>query len=118
MLNREYRHKDYATNVLTFAYQDPATQGSGGTRHSRKGKAPAPVELTADIILCAPVVEREAAAQHKALHDHYAHLVVHGVLHACGLEHEIDSEAEAMEALERQVLRRFRIADPYAGERA
>lgn len=97
-LNREFRGKDYATNVLTFAYDEaPATDG--------------PVQ--ADIVVCLPVVRREARAQRKTPRDHLAHLVVHGVLHAQGLDHEDEREAREMEAREVEVLRRFRIADPY-----
>ena len=95
-LNREYRHKDYATNVLTFDYvQEP--------------------EVEADLVLCAPVVEREAAAQRTSIADHYAHLLVHGTLHAQGYDHEDDGpEAAAMEARETAILAGFGIADPYA----
>lgn len=92
-LNHAYRGKDYATNVLTFPYgEDP---------------------LEADIVLCMPVVRAEARAQRKPLDHHLAHLVIHGVLHAQGFEHEEDEEAAAMEALETALLRRFRIPDPY-----
>ena len=101
-LNREYRGKDYATNVLTFAYD--ATPSADG-----------PVQ--ADIVICLPVVRREARAQRKTPRDHLAHLVVHGVLHAQGHEHEDEDEARAMESLETALLRRSRVPDPYAGER-
>ena len=95
-LNREYRHKDYATNVLTFDYvQEP--------------------QVEADLVLCAPVVEREAKEQRIAIADHYAHLLVHGTLHAQGYDHEDDGpEAAAMEARETQVLAQLGFADPYA----
>jgi len=94
-LNRDYRGKDYATNVLTFDY----TQ--------------APV-VTADLVLCAPVVEREAQAQGKSLEAHYAHLLVHGTLHAQGHDHETGEEdAQQMEALETRVLHGLGYADPY-----
>jgi probable rRNA maturation factor len=95
-LNRDYRGKDYATNVLTFDYvQEP--------------------EVEADLVLCAPVVEREAAAQRTPLADHYAHLLVHGTLHAQGYDHEDDGpEAAAMEARETAILAGLGIADPYA----
>ena len=93
-LNRAYRQKDYATNVLTFDYaQEPV--------------------VSADLVLCAPVVEREARAQRKTARDHLAHLVIHGVLHAQGMDHERARDAREMEAREVAVLRRFRIADPY-----
>jgi probable rRNA maturation factor len=97
-LNRSYRGGDHATNVLTFDY------------------AREPV-VVADIVICAPVVEREAAALARALDAHYAHLVVHGTLHALGLDHGHDAEAEAMEAAESAVMRRLGFDDPYA-ERA
>ncbi len=95
-LNREYRDKDYATNVLTFDYeQEPM--------------------VLADLILCAPVVAREAAELGIALGDHYAHLLVHGTLHAQGYDHEGDEvEAEAMEARETEILLGLGLADPYA----
>jgi probable rRNA maturation factor len=99
-LNRAYRGKDYATNVLTFAY---APAEAGGTAHA----------TVADIVLCLPVIAREALAQRKPLDHHLAHLVIHGVLHAQGFEHDDELEAEAMEGLETALLRRFRIADPY-----
>lgn len=93
-LNRSYRAKDYATNVLTFDYSD------------------APV-VVADLVLCAEVVEREAAEQGKDLQAHYAHLLVHGTLHAQGWDHEDPVEAEAMEARETALLRDLGFADPY-----
>lgn len=96
MLNGTYRHKDYATNVLTFGY------------------AEAP-EVAADLVLCAPVVAREAAEQGKSLMAHYAHLLVHGALHAQGWDHEVDAEAEAMEAREIAILAALGFANPYAG---
>lgn len=100
MLNRDYRNKDYATNVLTFAYGE-----EGGVR-------------AGDIVLCAPVVEKEAREQGKALRAHYAHLTVHGVLHMQGYDHETEPEARAMEALEVEILRRLRFNDPYASEKS
>jgi probable rRNA maturation factor len=106
-LNRDFRGRDYATNVLTFAYDEPdATPGAA----DRDGVA------RADLVVCLPVLAREARAQRKRLVDHLAHLVVHGTLHAQGWDHERDArEADAMEARERALLARFRIADPYAG---
>ena len=96
-LNRDYRHKDYATNVLTFDYaQEPV--------------------VCADLVLCAPVVAREAQENGKTLEAHYAHLLVHGALHAQGWDHETSEEdAQAMEARESLVLMRLGFADPYAG---
>jgi probable rRNA maturation factor len=101
-LNRDFRGRDYATNVLTFAYDDEV-----GTRPGLGGP------VRADIVVCLPVVAREARAQRKRLRDHLAHLVVHGVLHAQGMDHEDERDATEMEAREVEVLRRFRIADPY-----
>lgn len=95
-LNREYRGKDYATNVLTFDYaREPM--------------------VVADLVLCAPVLEAEAADAGKLLPAHYAHLLVHGALHAQGYDHEDDAaQAERMEAREREVLAALGFADPYA----
>ena len=95
-LNRDYRQKDYATNVLTFDYtQEPV--------------------VTADLVLCAPVVAREAAEQNKTLAEHYAHLLVHGTLHAQGWDHETsETDAEEMEAYETDILQELGYADPYA----
>ncbi len=94
-LNAAYRHKDYATNVLTFDYTPPPA-------------------VLADLVICLPVVNKEARAQKKSLDHHAAHLLIHGSLHACGLDHLNDQEAEQMEALEIEILRRFRIANPYS----
>jgi len=94
-LNRSYRHKDYATNVLTFDY------------------AQEPVVL-ADLVLCAPVVEREAKEQGKTLEEHYAHLLVHGTLHAQGYEHETnEKDALEMEALEVLLMQSLGYGNPY-----
>ena len=95
-LNRDYRRKDYATNVLTFDYtQEPI--------------------VTADLVLCAPVVAREAAEQNKTLAEHYAHLIVHGALHAQGWDHETsEQDAQEMEAYETEILTGLGFADPYA----
>ncbi len=96
-LNREYRGKDYATNVLTFAY--PGESDEEPTR--------------ADIVFCSEVLRREAAEQQKSLAAHAAHLVIHGVLHAQGYDHEDDAEATEMEALEIEFLATLGLANPY-----
>jgi probable rRNA maturation factor len=103
-LNRHYRGKDYATNVLSF----PADLAEGV-------KLPKGVvmPLMGDIVLCAPVVAREAAEQGKPTVHHYAHLTVHGVLHLLGMDHEDEREAECMEQLERDILADLGIEDPY-----
>jgi probable rRNA maturation factor len=94
-LNRDYRGRDYATNVLTFVLDDgPPCEG--------------------DLALCAPVVSREAREQGKDVIAHYAHLTVHGVLHLQGHEHEREPDALAMEKLETRILKRLGFPDPYA----
>ena len=95
-LNREYRKKDYATNVLTFDYtQEPL--------------------VTADLVLCAPVIEREAVEQNKSLEEHYAHMLVHGTLHAQGWDHETsEADADEMEAYETAIMKEMGFTDPYA----
>ena len=101
-LNRHYRGKDYATNVLSF----PAELPEGLPEGVR-------LPLLGDLVLCAPVVAREAREQGKPLAAHYAHLTVHGVLHLLGWNHEDDTEAECMEGLEREILAGMGIDDPY-----
>ena len=94
-LNREFRGRDYATNVLTFVYDGDALAG--------------------DVVICAPVVAREAREQGKELRAHHAHLLVHGLLHLQGMDHEGSArEASRMEGRERAVLARLGIGDPYA----
>jgi probable rRNA maturation factor len=100
-LNRDYRSKDYATNVLTFAYTEDEES-----------------EVTqADIILCTDVLQREAAEQRKSVEAHAAHLVVHGVLHAQGYDHETDEEAAEMEQLEIEILASLDEENPYAQDK-
>ena len=96
-LNHQFRAKDYATNVLTFDYSHE------------------PV-VVADLVICAEVVEREAAAAGIDIAAHYAHLLVHGALHAQGYDHEVDDEAACMEARETELLLALGFADPYAAE--
>ena len=103
-LNRHYRGKDYATNVLSF----PAEMAEG-VKMPKGVKMP----LLGDLVLCAPVIAREAREQKKPLAEHYAHLTVHGALHLLGWDHEDEREAEAMEQLEREILAAMGIDDPY-----
>ncbi len=97
-LNRVWRQRDYATNVLSFPSASPAPVASA---------------WLGDIALCATVIAREARVQRKRTRDHYAHLTVHGVLHLLGFDHEDPADARAMERLEREVLRGLGIPDPY-----
>ena len=93
-LNREYRKKEYATNVLTFDYtQEPV--------------------VSADLVLCAPVVAAEAKEQKKTLQAHYAHLIVHGTLHAQGWDHDLDEDAQVMELRETEIMARLGFKNPY-----
>ena len=101
-LNRDFRGKDYATNVLTFVYSDE----------------PAPdihlaAPLIGDIVLCAPIIENEANQQSKSLAAHYAHLTVHSVLHLQGYDHESELEASTMEQLEIGILGKLGYPNPY-----
>jgi len=97
-LNREYRSKDYATNVLSFPYEyEPVIMG--------------------DLVICPSVVAREATEQNKPPEAHYAHLTVHGMLHLQGWDHEEDAEAEQMEAEETRILATLGYPDPYAGDK-
>ena len=98
-LNRDYRGKDYATNVLSFPAELPPGMN---------------LPLIGDLAICAPVVAREAAEQGKPAHHHWAHLTIHGTLHLLGYDHVEDAEAEAMEALEKRILAKLGIDDPYA----
>ena len=93
-LNHQFRGKDYATNVLTFADHDIQP-------------------LLGDIVLCAPVIQQEAQQQHKQLQAHYAHMTIHGILHLQGYDHLVDSEAAEMEQLEIQILSQFGLPNPY-----
>ena len=94
-LNRDYRNKDYATNVLSFPYEtEPLVMG--------------------DLVICPSVVAREAAEQNKPLAAHYAHLTVHGMLHLQGWDHDNDDDAEAMENEEKEILAAMGYPDPYA----
>ncbi len=97
-MNRQYRGKDYATNVLSFPYEPSPRDKTG---------------LLGDLVMCPPVIVREAAKQGKPLRDHYAHLTIHGALHLIGYDHEAAVEAKRMEGLEIRILAGLRIANPY-----
>ena len=97
-LNSQYRQRDYATNVLSFPVELP----SGVS-----------LPLLGDLVICAPVVAREASEQRKNLRDHYAHLTVHGTLHLLGYDHENETDAERMESLECRILAGLGMMDPY-----
>ena len=99
-LNSEYRGKDKPTNVLSFSFEMPDCVDVES-------------EILGDLVVCAPVVAAEAKEQKKALFDHWAHMIVHGVLHLLGFDHIKDSEAQEMEQLEREILALLSIADPY-----
>lgn len=101
-LNNDYRGKNYPTNVLSFPFESPV-----------------PLEpiLLGDLVLCVPVVEREAAEQEKTINDHWAHLIVHGCLHLLGYDHIEDDEAELMESLEIKILQKLDINNPYTEQR-
>lgn len=97
-LNQQYRHKQGPTNILSFPIELP-----DGVE----------LDLLGDLVVCAPVLEREALQQHKGLSDHWAHIIVHGVLHLLGYDHIEDSDAEQMEALEIAILNKLNIKNPY-----
>ena len=101
-LNHTWRHKDYATNVLSFPADVPDEFLD--------------IPLLGDLVICVPVVEREAVEQGKDLQAHWAHLVIHGCLHLLGYDHILDAEADEMEALERELLAELGHPDPYADE--
>ncbi|UFH49766.1 rRNA maturation RNase YbeY [Pseudomonas sp. KNUC1026] len=101
-LNHTYRHKDYATNVLSFPADVPDELLD--------------IPLLGDLVICTPVVEREAQEQGKASEAHWAHMVIHGCLHLLGYDHIEDDEAEEMEALERELLAELGHPNPYADD--
>lgn len=104
-LNHRFRGRDYATNVLSFAYAaDESRPGGPGNKTDT---------VMGDIVLCATVISREARVQHKSLPAHYAHLTIHGALHLQGYDHESAQEALKMERRERRILRELGYPDPY-----
>ena len=98
LLNQEYRGKSGATNVLSFEFEIPA---------------PIDLNLLGDLVICVPVLEKEAREQNKPLAHHWAHLVVHGILHLRGYDHIVDAEADEMEAKEIAILKTLNIPNPY-----
>jgi probable rRNA maturation factor len=100
-LNRDYRQRDYATNVLSFPFDEAIEL---------------PLNLLGDLVICAPVVSREAAQQEKAVSAHWAHLVVHGCLHLLGYDHMNDDDADTMENLEVAIMAALGFANPYPDE--
>ena len=100
-LNSQYRGKSGPTNVLSFPFESPV---------------PLEPRLLGDLVICAPVVDREAVEQGKTEHDHWAHMVVHGCLHLLGYDHIDDQDAERMEALEIEILQTLQIANPYESQ--
>ncbi len=113
-LNKNFRGKDYATNVLTFVYDDvkptpPNLPHFDKLRTGLSGEEP----IYGDIVICAPVVQQEAREQHKDLSAHYAHLAIHAALHLQGYDHEKEKDAVAMEARETAIMLKLGYADPY-----
>jgi probable rRNA maturation factor len=104
-LNRDFRGKDYATNVLTFVYGDEPKKV--------KKTQQASSTLEGDIAICPKIIFKEAKEQKKTVNAHFAHMVIHGVLHLQGYDHELKKDAAAMEAREIEILRAFKIANPY-----
>ncbi len=98
-LNKQYRNKDYATNILSFPFDPP----------------PIPMEIVhlGDLVLCKEVVEKEALEQHKAIGDHWAHMIIHGILHLQGYDHISETDANEMESLEISLLEDLGVTNPY-----
>lgn len=104
-LNRAYRDKDYPTNVLSFPYDEPSIPDEEDDADD--------IEYLGDLVICLPVIEREAAEQGKTPTQHWAHLLIHGLLHLQGYDHITDAEAEEMEGLETDILGKLGFPDPY-----
>ncbi|MGH8443607.1 MAG: rRNA maturation RNase YbeY [Solimonas sp.] len=121
-LNRDYRGKDKPTNVLSFGGEAggplPTVRPADGSPLSRKrargtGRRAAALQVLGDLVICAPVVAREAVEQNKSAREHWAHMVVHGCLHLQGYDHEIETDAQRMEAREIRILKSLGFPDPY-----
>ena len=106
-MNRDYRDKDKATNVLSFPFENEMPD-LGVDMSDEWG-----INLLGDVVVCHTVIVDEAQAQEKAVSDHYAHMIVHGILHLCGYDHLDDDEAEEMEGIEVAILAQKQIANPY-----
>jgi probable rRNA maturation factor len=98
-LNEQYRKQETATNVLSFQFEDPPNVKT---------------DILGDIVACAPVISREAQEQGKTLHAHWAHLIVHGVLHLCGYNHEVNEDAQIMQRLETEIVENLGFSNPYS----
>lgn len=107
-LNEQYRGKPKPTNVLSFPFSNAEEDAV-----MSEAMAELPVALLGDIVVCWPVIEHEASQQDKAVHDHAAHMVIHGVLHLCGYDHDSDEQATVMESMEVQLLSSLDISNPY-----
>jgi len=103
-LNERYRHKQGPTNILSFPFEIPEGLQNTG------------LNLLGDLVICAPIVEKEALEQHKTLEHHWAHMIVHGVLHLLGYDHNDDEGAELMESKEIAILKKLKINNPYRNE--
>jgi probable rRNA maturation factor len=101
LLNQQFRGSSGATNVLSFPFEN---------------ESPEPLSLIGDIVVCAPIVAKEAAEQNKALNAHWAHMIIHGVLHLLGYDHQNDTEANAMEALETEIMQGLGFPPPYLSQ--
>lgn len=112
-LNQRYRQKDGPTNVLTFSYTVPAGASVFSQIEDDDPVLPAETVLCGDIVFCAPVVAKEAQAQGKTLEAHYAHLIIHAMLHLQGFDHESEADARTMEGRERMLMALLGFRDPY-----
>lgn len=112
-LNQTYRGKPYATNVLSFDYNDTSAFACNTASSNTPAHTSTNISVKGDIVLCCPVIEKEAQEQHKTLLAHYAHLIIHGVLHLQGYDHQQDEQAQVMEALETTLLARLGFGPVY-----